>query len=126
MGLTNVTSWQDFEGCADVFANRDECQDVYADACGKVEPKCCRCMTMEPLPSNQKHGCLLEIFKGDPCGSTCDMLPVSSGSYPRDGYFFGRGKDNYRFYGNCSEADDKGGELFTQHDMCPTPWAGWA
>merc|ERR1719188_515414 len=74
--LTNLTSWhlEDFEKCANVLMNHPECQDTYAEACGETEPKCCRCMTTKPMPSNQNHGCLLDIFKGDSCDSTCALL----------------------------------------------------
>merc|ERR1712060_378884 len=85
------------------------------------ERKCCRCMTMEPMPSNQKHGCLFEIYKGEPCDAACKTRDVSSGRYPSDGWlFFGSGTKNYKFTGKCSEAAQKGGDTFTQHEMCPT------
>jgi len=130
--LTEMENPLKFMECVKVFKNHRGCQDAMKKDCGELEPKCCRCKTKEPIPSNQKHGCLLEIFKGDPCDESCGLLPVSSGSYPCDGWLcdiFKTGKDNYRFYGDCSDADKLEGDLldlFTQHDMCPTPWAEWA
>jgi len=121
--LTELTNPLMFMDCVEVFNNHIECQDAKNTACGELEPKCCRCQTMEPIPSNQNHGCLLEIYKGDSCGAACQLLDVSSGRYHRE--WFGSGKNNYRFYGNCSEAEQKGGDKFTQHEMCPTPWTEW-
>merc|ERR1719330_255277 len=105
--------------CVKVFKNNTECRNAEKEACGSMEPKCCRCKTVKPTPSNQKPGCLLEIYKGDSCNSACKLLDVSSGRYHRE--WFGSGKDNYRFYGKCSEAEQKGGAKFTQHERCPTP-----
>merc|ERR1711879_498677 len=112
-----------FWDCVEVFNDHTKCQEAMQRECVELQPKCCRCKTSEPIPSNGNHGCLLEIFKGDSYGAACQLLDVSSGRY--DCEWFGSGKNNYRFYGNCSEAEPKGGDTFTQHDMCPTPWTEW-
>jgi hypothetical protein len=117
--LTGMDNPLKFMECVKDFKNHRGCQDAMKKDCGELEPKCCRCQTKEPIPSNQKHGCLLEIFKGDSCGAACKLLDVSSGRYRRE--WFGSGKKNYRFYGNCSEAEHKGGDKFTQHELCPAP-----
>merc|ERR550525_546746 len=47
------------------FTISNKCQGAMNKGCGELEPKCSRCQTNEPM-SNQKPGCLLEIYKG--CG----------------------------------------------------------
>jgi len=119
--LGNLTELWNFWNCAD-FTNSSKCGEAINKGCGELEPKCSRCQTNKPM-SNGKHGCLLEIFQGDSSNSACKMLDYSSGRYHYE--WFGSGKRNYRFYGNCSEAEQKGGDTFTQHVMCPTPWDAW-
>merc|ERR1712217_873517 len=120
--LGNLTDLWNFWDCVVDFTNSSACGEAINTGCGDIEPKCSRCQTDKPMP-NQKHGCLLEIFKGDSSNSACKKLDYSSGRYNLE--WFGSGKGNYRFYGNCSEAEQKGGKKFTQHVMCPTPWAEW-
>jgi len=120
--LTTLSSPLDFMDCVKAVHNNAACQEARNTGCGVLEPKCSRCKTNEPM-SNQNRGCLLEIYKGDSSNAACRLLNYSSGRYDRE--WFGSGKDNYRFYGNCSEAEDKGGAKFTQHVMCPTPWTDW-
>jgi len=120
--LQTLASPLDFMDCVKAAHNNLACKEAVDRDCGVLEPKCSRCKTNKPM-SNQKHGCLLEIYKGDSSDAACQLLDYSSGRYSRE--WFGSGKDNYRFYGNCSEAEDKGGAKFTQHVMCPTPWTDW-
>jgi len=120
--LQTLASPLDFMDCVKAVHTNTACKEAMSRGCGVLEPKCSRCKTNEPM-SNQKDGCLLEIYKGDSSGAACKLLNYSSGRYPRE--WFGSGKGNYRFYGNCSEAEDKGGSKFTQHVMCPTPWTDW-
>merc|ERR1712113_1134726 len=108
--------------CVHAARRNTACSEAISTGCGVLEPKCTRCQTNEPM-SNQKHGCLLEIYRGDSSNAACNLLEYSSGRYPRR--WFRTGKDNYRFYGNCSDAEDIGGPLFSQHVMCPTPWMDW-
>merc|ERR1712012_310985 len=116
--LGTFTSPLGFMGCAKVVHSTTACIQAMSRDCGVLEPKCSRCKTNEPM-SNQKHGCLLEIYRGDSSNAACKLLSYSSGRYSRK--WFGSGKNNYRFYGKCSEAGDKGGAKFTQHVMCPAP-----
>jgi len=122
--LETLANPLNFMGCVHAFnnINTTACAEAIATGCGVLEPKCTRCRTNNPM-SNQQHGCLLEIYRGDSSNAACKLLEYSSGRYPRQ--WFGRGKGNYRFYGSCSEAEDKGGATFTQHVMCPTPWEDW-
>jgi len=120
--LATLTNPLEFMKCIKIFTDGTACQEARSKGCGELEPKCSRCQTNEPM-TNAKPGCLLEIYKGDSSNDACKLLDYSSGRYPRE--WFGSGKNNYRFYGNCSEAEQKGGEKFTQHVMCPTPWADW-
>merc|ERR1712232_1272051 len=122
--LLNSDLWSFWE-CAD-FTNssgNSECKEAVNKGCEEIEPKCTRCQTDKPM-SNGKHGCLIEIFVGDSSNSACNKLDYSSGRYHYQ--WFGSGKRNYRFLGHCSEAEQKGGDTFTQHVMCPTPWEAWA
>uniref|UniRef100_A0A7S0A2A3 Uncharacterized protein n=1 Tax=Pyrodinium bahamense TaxID=73915 RepID=A0A7S0A2A3_9DINO len=120
--LATLTNPLDLMECVKVFNTNNACKEAMSKGCGDLEPKCCRCKTNDPM-SNHQTGCLLEIFKGDSSNDACKLLEYSSGRYPRE--WFRSGKDNYRFYGNCSDAEEKGGAKFTQHVMCPTPWADW-
>jgi len=120
--LETLVSPLNFMDCVKAVHQNTACKKAMNTGCGVLEPKCSRCKTNKPM-SNQKHGCLLEIYKGDSSNAACKLLEYSSGRYPRK--WFGSGKGNYRFYGSCSEAEDKGGAKFTQHVMCPTPWTDW-
>lgn len=120
--LQTLASPLDFMDCAKAVHTNTACKEAMSRGCGVLEPKCSRCKTNKPM-SNQKHGCLLEIYKGDSSGAACKLLDYSSGRYPQE--WFGSWKGNYRFYGSCSEAEDKGGAKFTQHVLCPTPWTDW-
>merc|ERR1711920_396091 len=120
--LETLASPLNFMDCVKEAHTNTACNEAITTGCGVLEPKCSRCKTNNPM-SNQKQGCLLEIYKGDSSNAACKLLEYSSGRYPRK--WFGSGKRNYRFYGSCSEAEDKGGAKFTQHVMCPTPWTDW-
>merc|ERR1712012_108715 len=61
----------------------------------------------------------MDCVKAVHSNAACKLLSYSSGRYSRE--WLGSGKNNYRFYGKCSEAGDKGGAKFTQHVMCPAP-----
>jgi len=120
--LETLASPLNFMDCVQKAHTNTVCREAITTGCGVLEPKCSRCRTNRPM-SNQKHGCLLEIYKGDSSNAACKLLEYSSGRYRRE--WFGSGKDNYRFYGSCSEAEEKGRAKFTQHVMCPTPWTDW-
>jgi len=116
--LETLASPLSFMDCVKAVHKNTACNEAITTGCGVLEPKCSRCKTNTPM-SNQKHGCLLEIYKGDSSSAACKLLEYSSGRYPRK--WLRSGKDNYRFYGSCSEAKGE----FAEHVMCPTPWTDW-
>jgi len=92
------------------------CLKAYRDGCEELTPKCCRCRTRTWM-QNQKFGCVLQIYKGAACDAACKLDNASYGQYPYD--WDELGKDNYRFYGTCEDAQ-KEKALFAKHVWCPS------